>query len=117
MANNISLQKAIDMTTKFRAERENVLNEDYKGKDILPRCETFGREAFDRLLDHPDCAAIRIYYGMNEDNQLRSIVVAVNENDEDIIPEADPEEENEGIVEDGGACPPICPPTSDLNGE
>ena len=114
MANNISLERAIAMTGIFRAAREIVLAEEYQGRDVLPYCETFDKAAFERLINHPDCVKIRIYCGMNEDMQLRSIVVAVDENDKDIIPEMDPEEENEGIVEEGNPCPPVCPPESDL---
>ncbi len=37
----ISLDEAKKMTKKFREEKEKVVKDEYKNKDILPICETF----------------------------------------------------------------------------
>ena len=114
----ISLKQAIEMTSRYRAERPNVLVPAFK--DILLTCETFNRAAFDTLLAEADCAGIRVYFSMDEDLKIRIIAVAVNVNDEDILPAdgiAAGEKSSDGhIIETGQPCPPHCPPPSALNG-
>ena len=112
----ILLQTAIDMTTLYRTNRETILDTSYKGKGILPLSETFNRGAIDALLAVTNCAGIRIYYGMDEDDKVHAVLVAVNSSNEDLLP-GNSLEENEDpiIVELGQRCPPTCPPTSDLN--
>lgn len=117
MSSFISLQKAIDMTTLYRHEKENILAPAYRGQDILAICETLDRDIFDVLLAKPDCTGIRIYYGMDESLKVNAMVVAVNSKNEDILPEGDGVKENTGdyIGDETQRCPPDCPPPSDLN--
>lgn len=111
----ISLAKAKEMTALFRAEKENILAPEFKGKDILCICETFNREAFDALLAENGCVGLRIYFGMTDELKVRVIAVGVNANNEDILPsqgnapETGDEDQN-FIVELGLPCPPWCPP-------
>lgn len=118
----ISLPAGITMTSLYRANRENILATAYKGLEILPLSETFNRDAFDQLLALQGCAGLRIYYGMDEALKLHAIIVAVNELNEDILPEAAlPEsdtitEDGNYIAEEGQRCPPLCPKGSPLNG-
>ncbi len=112
----ISLQTAIDMTTLYRANRETILQTLYQGKGILPLSETFNRGAIDALLAVTNCAGIRIYYGMDEDDKVHAILVAVNSSNEDLLPgNFLVEDEDPIIVELGQRCPPTCPPESELN--
>lgn len=112
----ISLQTAIDMTTLYRANRETILNTSYQGKNVLPLSETFNRGAIDALLATTNCAGIRIYYGMDEDDKVHAILVAVNSSNEDLLPgNSLTEDEDPIIVELGQRCPPVCAPQSDLN--
>jgi hypothetical protein len=114
----ISLQQAIDMTTRYRQNREAVTNPVYAGQDILSICDTLNKTAVATLLAKPGCAAIRLYYGMNEQLQVRPILVAVNANDEDMLPDIatlDSDDPGEDIVDDAIKCPPLCPPPSRLN--
>ena len=100
----ISLEQAIDMTARYRANRPSD----------FPLSETFDIEAISQLVSATGCAYLRIYYGMQEDLSAHAILVAANENNEDILPEAF----NAGdivILEDGTRCPPDCPPASPLN--
>lgn len=119
MNNVITLEQAIQMTSLFRAQRTNVLAPEQAGKNILPNAETFERAVFDKILSQPGCTGLRIYYGMNQDLQLRAIVVGVNENDEDMLPasttSSETIEEVYTIAEDGITCPPICATPSPLN--
>ncbi len=117
MSSFISLQRAIDMTTLYRQEKENILAPAYRGQNILARCETLDRDIFDTLLAKPDCTGIRIYYGMDESLKVHAMVVAVNSKNEDILPQDELSKDNTGdyIGDETQRCPPDCPPESDLN--
>lgn len=117
MSNRISLQQAIDLTTNFRKQKDTIVSADLSGKDIIPACETFDREVFDDLLKTEGCVKVRVYSGLTKDLQFRSVIVAVNDKDEDILPEDLYAVDGGGkvIVEDGQICPPYCPPPSPLN--
>lgn len=105
----ISLQKAIDMTSFYRAQKENILIPQLRNQKITPLCETFDRSAFEALLAISGCTKLRFYIGMDQDLKIRLIAVAVNAAGEDILAH-DPE-----IVEEGQRCPDVCPPASPLN--
>jgi len=116
----IPLDQANLMTAIYRENRELILAQQYQGQDILPLSETFNRQAFDRLLSTAGCAGIRIYYGMDSDQRLHAVIVAVNESNEDLLPvSADQstlsETDDPVIIEEGQRCPPICPEKSSLN--
>ncbi len=125
MNNLITLLEAVTMTTLYRAQKDNILAPGFQGKNILAISETFDKDAFQAVLDQQGCESIRIYYGMNDDLSIHSIIVGVDANNEDLLPQssdATPKnlETNEGtddppIVEVGLRCPPHCPPPSALN--
>jgi len=106
----ISLQDAIDMTTRYRANKPSN----------APVCETFDIDAINQLVAVTGCTSLRIYYGMKENMDIDAILVAVNENGEDILPSesVNASLQSSGdplILEDGYRCPPDCPPKSPLN--
>ena len=109
------MSEAVDMTTLYRQQHQQILQASWQNQNILPLSETFSRGAFDILLSKPGCTALRIYYGMSQNNQVHALFVAVNENNEDILPSSLNEEEDEDVIEKGNRCPPICPPSSPLN--
>lgn len=114
----ITLERAIEMTTLYRQQKEIILATEFKGQDILPLSETVDRSALDNLLNHPDCTSVRIYYGMSEDNKIHAVLVGVNSENEDLLPavEASSESEDEPvIIEESYRCPPFCPKDSPLN--
>lgn len=115
MNNTISLEQAVAMTTLFRSQKENILQPVHQGKNILPRCESFDRAAFDKVLSQPGCTGIRIYFGMTKDLQVRTILVGVNSKNEDMLPMSSTADDDGIIIEEGGVCPPLCPPPSALN--
>src|SRR5258708_1775131 len=118
----IPLSQAIEMTTRYRSKKEDILSPEFKGKNILLLAETFDRAAFDTLLAEADCTSIRIYFSMHQDLQVRAIFVGVNGKNEDILPEAaqpgsaTTETSGNQIVEEGAPCPTWCPTSSPLNG-
>ena len=112
MNNVITLQQAIEMTTAFRNQANGIAP-----KLPIPRCETFDRTAIDQILAQPGCVKIRIYAALNKNLEYRSIIVGVNDKDEDMLPATGTSitgGENT-ISEEGIPCPPYCPPPSDLN--
>ncbi|MEP7376067.1 MAG: hypothetical protein ABI675_21910 [Chitinophagaceae bacterium] len=114
----ISLAQAIEMTSRFRNEKENILAPEYKDKGILPICETFGRDAIDTLLAQTGCVALRVYGGMSANLDVRYIIVGVNALGEDMLPQGESASKiltEPTIVEDGIRCPTTCPPGSPLN--
>jgi hypothetical protein len=110
----ISLQTAIDMTTFYRENKEKVIDSEYATNGVLSICDTFDKSEIEALVSKTNCSKIRLYYGMNEEFQVRPILVAVDSNDADILPSI-AAATNEDIVNDSIKCPPICPPGSALN--
>lgn len=112
----ISLQEAVDMTTLYRQEYENILKPVYQNQNILARSEAFDRAAFDTLLAKNGCAGLRIYYGMDEQLKVHAIIVPIDANGNDILPAQNlTDEEGEDIAERALRCPDICPGMSPLN--
>lgn len=101
---------ASEMTALFRDEKENILAEEYRNLDLLSNCETFSRSAFDAILADEDCAGVRIYFGMNSTLKIKTIIVGVDEENNDILP---PQEgwnvSSAKIVQAGRPCPEFCP--------
>ncbi len=115
---SIPLDQAVELTKRYRDNKENILADEYKGQNILPLSETFSKDAFNSFFNNPDCVAIRIYYGMTEDLQTHAVIVGANEKNEDILPAASEQSsltDPPPILEDSYRCPPTCPPTSSLN--
>ncbi|HEU4472194.1 MAG TPA: hypothetical protein VFR58_13975 [Flavisolibacter sp.] len=124
MTNNhfISLDEAIAMTTRYRADKASILSEPYKKTGILPVCETFDRAAIEILLSHRACTGMRIYMAMDEREVVKMVLVGVDAEGNDILPQEQTGtmkymEETGGavILENGIRCPDHCPPSSPLN--
>ncbi len=111
----ICMKDAAALTSRFREMREQILDPHYQGMNVMPTCETFDRAAFDQVLQQDGCVGIRIYMGMEENNQLVFVVVGVNENDEDMINSTTNSEDDNEIFENGRRCPVTCPPPSPIN--
>jgi len=116
---SITLDDAKKMTKKFRNDKDKIVKDEYKGKHLLPNCESFDRSAFDALLQREDCRGVRIYYGMKQDDQrIHAIIVGFDADGKDILPvEGIAMDGSDGhIIEEGLPCPEYCPPPSGLNG-
>ena len=113
----ISLSTATDLTDRYRSNRNSILQTGYQSNDLLPLSETFNVNDINLLTSQTGCAAIRIYYGMTDNLRVHAILVAVDEDNADIIPDAlESSNVNENIiVEEGQRCPSLCPPESPLN--
>lgn len=118
MSNFISLQTAIDMTTLYRKEREEILQTQYQNRDILAKSETFEKDQILKLLAKQGCEKLRVYYGMDGELKVHAILVPVNANNEDILPEKGillDQTVDEDILDNGMRCPPDCSAPSPLN--
>ncbi len=107
----ISLQQAIDMTTRYRSNHPAN----------FPQYETFNIEAVKRLIANAECKYLRIYYGMKEDSEVDAILVAADEQEQDLLPAPNASDLNAStvnnlIIEDGFRCPQFCPSSSPLAG-
>jgi hypothetical protein len=102
----ITLEEAVEMTTRYRTEMPSKLKPEFAGSGILPISETFNKTIFADLDSQPGCVAIRSYLGMDEDQHVRLIFVGVNDENDDILP--DDSGEGGSIYEYGQRCPPIC---------
>jgi hypothetical protein len=113
----ISLQDAINMTTQYRSNRENVLKTQYQNIGLLPLSEAFNRLAFDTVLAEDGCEGLRIYYGMGDDLKVHAIIVGTDANGNDILPQRmlTAAGNDASIIENGTRCPDICPDPSPLN--
>jgi hypothetical protein len=117
---SITLDKAKQLTKKYRDNKKKILKDEYGNKPTLPICETFERAAFEELLAVPGCVSIRAYFGMAEDLNVNLIFVAVNDKNEDILPQVDTTmmmrtSDDVPIIDEGTRCPSDCPPPSSLN--
>lgn len=92
------------MTALYRQEKENILSDGFKGKDILSFSETFDADSFQAVLDKPGCMKLRTYFGMSDDLKIHLITVGVNEKGEEML------DGDQSIMEEGATCPPVCPP-------
>lgn len=111
----ITLQQAVEMTTRYRQEKAAILKPEYNS-DILARAETFSRSAFDELLGQKGCVSIRAYYGMDEKKNVKLLFVGVNAENEDMLPSEKNGLNGEASIQDvGQRCPPICGKQSPLN--
>lgn len=124
----ITVAKAKKLIGKFKKEKDKIVKDEFKGKHLLPDSETFDRSAFEALLKIKECKSLRVYFGMEDDDKVSLVVVAVDENGNDILTPialndanmATMESETEvsltdPIVENGVKCPPTCPIESPLN--
>jgi hypothetical protein len=117
----IPLALGVEMTRRYRSNMEQILAPDYQNREILAVCETFSLDVLQGLQNVKGAAAFRIYYGMSEDLKVHAILVAVDAEGKDILPNESPaanteEEDPTGVLyEDSVRCPTYCPPKSELN--
>lgn len=100
--NFITLEQAKLYTKKYRDQLKEMLTSEYQG--ALSYCETFDADAVRILLDQMGCVGFRVYYGLNNDNQVCAIMVGVNDKNEDIL-----NGDDSIILDNSIKCPKDCP--------
>lgn len=115
---SIPISDAADMTRKYREMKEKIVAPGFD-KDILANCETFDRSAFDTLLMQEGCKGIRLYYGMDGDNNVHAIFVGVDADNKDMLRRSTAslamDMTDDEVMDNGARCPQDCPPASELN--
>lgn len=109
MDNLISYDAAKEMIMRYRENYGNVEVPEFK--NALPLSETFNVSAFRKLIDQPGCVKVRAYYAMKANKQVCIVIVAVNEQDQDMVGLLRGGE-TDIIIEDSLICPPDCSPSS-----
>jgi hypothetical protein len=109
----IPVSTATEMANDYINDHESILKTEYQGQNILCNSETFIKAQVQTLLDKEGCVAIRVQYGMDASKKVHAILVAVDENNEAIVPTASNaslvDDSNEYTLEMGQRCPEECP--------
>ncbi|MEK7728551.1 MAG: hypothetical protein AAB354_09070 [candidate division KSB1 bacterium] len=93
----VSLQEAGELTARFQ---ENLLPGQPKGG-------FFGKQALQRLLDHPECVGLRCFFGANKEGARVMVMLCVDK--------FGAERCDGPMVELSLGCPPFCGLSSRLN--
>ncbi len=115
---SINLDEAKKMTKRFREQKDAIMRDEHQGKHLIPHCESFDRVAFDKLLQREDCKGVRIYYGMKEgDHRIHAVIVGFDAEGKDILPTGNIAMDGTDpiIIDQGTACPTLCPDPSGLS--
>ena len=126
LTSSFDLAQACDWTRRFRQQSEHGV-----------RGHLFSRDELEAVLAQPHAAGIRFYYGRDEQNQPRLVMVGVDAADNDLLGTADAQPlplaaavdgsetdtaltlsaaTDTGIVGPGRTCPPCCGSGNALNG-
>ena len=91
----ITLKLGADMTAEYRSQNPGETKAHFYGKDIL-----------NEILDQEGCMGIRIYYGLDSDENKELVLVGADANENDMT----------GLVADlSSPCPSLCDSNSPLN--
>jgi hypothetical protein len=107
---SISLGEAMVLTTRFRNNRPAN----------MPLSETFDKSSVLQMLQVSNATSLRLYLGQKENGDICNVLVAADEEGNDILPPPATAGLTEGdddvlILEDSFRCPELCPPPSPLN--
>ncbi|OON68756.1 hypothetical protein [Hymenobacter sp. CRA2] len=90
----ITLQEAVAMTTRYRDANLNPVKCGFMGKDII-----------NQLLDQPGAMGLRIYFALNEAQQMTVVLVGATNEGQDML---------DLIADRAEPCPSNCPSDSPL---
>lgn len=93
----VSLTEAAAWTANYRSAYPNSVKAHFAGKDNI-----------NSILNQTGCVGVRMYHGIDDDDQQVLILVGVNADERDMTSGI--------IVERLPFCPPVCDPNSSLNG-
>jgi hypothetical protein len=101
--NPLDLSIARSWVTNFRAGAK-------AGSEEI-RAHYFGRDIIETLLNESDCVGLRIYYAFDETGQKKLLIVGVDSNGNDLLPEEGGRTKDDGniIADFSFPCPNTCP--------
>jgi hypothetical protein len=82
---DITLVQAQTMIGNFTAVRESMLASGFQNNGTMPIYETFNLAAISKLICQPTAIGFRVYTGMDDENQIRFILVGVDPDGKDIL--------------------------------
>jgi len=89
-----------------KSEMEKMHKKYKEKKSFQTESIYFDKETFERLLAVPGIKGVRVYYGLNEKDELHTIFVPVGKDDKNIY-----SLNSESVLEEyGNPCPPLCSP-------
>jgi hypothetical protein len=119
-SHRIPLDQAKAMVFRYADNMDDILKPELEQQNILPISETFRKEAILEYFSKDFVDQIRIYYGMSEDLQIHAILVGVDKDGNDILPNTSQapghphppvgDGDDGEIFEDAVRCPSTCPP-------
>ena len=118
----ISFEEAKKFTAGYRAEKAEFMSADKMNDKEAKKGGFFGKDDLLELLNQKGCIGMRYYYGRNDDGSKNLVLVGVNGEGNDILPNPENanmvanragEDEEAIILERGLPCPPYC---SSING-
>ena len=94
----VNLADGITLTSNFRSisKAESV------------RAGSVWGDGLRKLLDQPNCVAVRIYFGRKKDGSLTLVLVGTDKDGKDLT--------DGPMLDDVMPCPPFCDPKSPFNG-
>ncbi|MCE2732559.1 MAG: hypothetical protein LW821_04255 [Flammeovirgaceae bacterium] len=103
----ISKKQAREWVARYRKENE--------GNPKVLYSETFDKNFIQELLNEPGCAGIRIYNSIDDEGQLQFILVGVDKDGKNILPNnEETTTEPVFLLDFGKRCPPVCFEENDL---
>lgn len=81
---NITLENAVNMINNFGAVRTSMVSSPYNA-NTLPVYETFNLDAIDQLICQDNAIGFRVYMAMDDQQQVRFVLVGVDGDGKDII--------------------------------
>jgi hypothetical protein len=126
----ISRTKAVKMAKKYQKFRKDLMKAVESGEPVPPNSPalsisySFNAKSIKRLLKEPAAVGLRIYPGVDANNNVNMILVAFDAAGNNINYttgtstiskakglQANPDdEEDSGILDDSQLCPPVCGP-------
>lgn len=91
----ITLSEGADMTAKYRDNNPNELKGHFFGKDILKQ-----------ILNQEGCMGIRMYYGIDDDEEKALVIVGADANEDDMT---------DLVADISMPCPNRCGSSNSLN--
>jgi len=81
----LPVMDGLRMVDNFIANRETMLSQAFQGNNTLPVSETFNLKTIQDLICQYPAVGFRVYLGLDDNNQVRIILVGADSDGKDII--------------------------------